>query len=40
MVKQTKVLVIGAGGFIGRHLVKDLVEHGVPATPKLVPALA
>jgi GDP-D-mannose 3', 5'-epimerase len=28
MIKQTKVLVTGAGGFIGHHLVKNLVQRG------------
>ena len=28
MAKQTKVLVTGAGGFIGHHLTKYLVERG------------
>src|SRR5438034_10298714 len=28
MSKQVRVLVTGAGGFIGHHLTKYLVEHG------------
>src|SRR3569832_952908 len=28
MSQQTKVLVTGAGGFIGHHLTKNLVERG------------
>ena len=28
MTNQTRVLVTGAGGFIGHHLVSDLVERG------------
>ncbi len=27
-MKQTKVLVTGAGGFIGNHLAKYLVDRG------------
>ena len=30
MRKATTVLVTGAGGFIGHHLVKYLVKHGYP----------
>jgi GDP-D-mannose 3', 5'-epimerase len=30
MRKPTTVLVTGAGGFIGHHLVKSLVKHGYP----------
>jgi nucleoside-diphosphate-sugar epimerase len=28
MTKQIRVLVTGAGGFIGHHLVKYLEQHG------------
>jgi len=28
MDKNKKILVVGAGGFIGDHLVKKLIENG------------
>ena len=28
MIKNKKILVVGAGGFIGGHLVKKLLDNG------------
>ena len=31
MSKQDEILVVGGAGYIGTHMVRDLLEGGVPA---------
>ena len=38
MIKETKILVTGAGGFIGRNLVPLLLENGYEVTALIRPS--